>query len=182
SFTGDTNREPRNVTQQLQAPATKGSLGIDLTAAVNVTMTTTAVHKISTGIAGLAGLIVLPEVIDSDYTGEIMSAAYTLTPPLIIRKGTTIAQLVLYLKVATEKDVFTKATERLNRAFGSTGDALVNLVQQMRQRPMIQRLLQKNSEQQTLRALMNTGADVTIVSRHHWPQSWPLTPVTDSIQ
>ena len=29
-----------------------------------------------------AGLIVLPGVIDADYTGEIMVCVYTLTPPL----------------------------------------------------------------------------------------------------
>lgn len=41
--------------------------------------------------SGLAGLIVLPAVIDADFTGEIMICAYTLNPSLTITKGTRIA-------------------------------------------------------------------------------------------
>ncbi|KAL2307732.1 hypothetical protein Nmel_000708, partial [Mimus melanotis] len=37
--------------------------------------------------AGLAGLIVLPGIIDADYIGEIQVCAYTLAPPLTISNG-----------------------------------------------------------------------------------------------
>ncbi|NWS09581.1 POK9 protein, partial [Motacilla alba] len=114
--------------------------------------------------ASMAGLIVLPGVIDADFTGEIMIVAYTLTPPLIVKKGTRIAQLVLYLKVCTESDVFRKAPKRGDKGFGSTGDTLVNLVQQMKQRPMISLLLKKENHQVKVLAMLDTGADVTIIS------------------
>ncbi|NWS66221.1 POK9 protein, partial [Crotophaga sulcirostris] len=162
----------------------RGSLGIDLAAAVDVTLTTTAVHKIPSGVkgpvyaansllgallighssAGTAGLIVLPGVIDADYTGEIMIAAYTLTPPLVIKQGTRIAQLVLYQKVATKKDIFRNAPRRKDGGFGSTGHALVNLVQQMKHRPLIDIQLSKDGEKRTIKVMLDTGADITIIS------------------
>lgn len=72
-------------------------MGIDLAAAVDVTLINQAVYQILTGVigpiyasnsaldallvgrslAGLTGLILLPGVIDADYTGEIQVCAYT---------------------------------------------------------------------------------------------------------
>ncbi|RMC09667.1 hypothetical protein DUI87_13453 [Hirundo rustica rustica] len=121
----DTNGRP-NTIKQLPPPATRGSLGIDLAAAVDVTLINSRVQRIPTGVTGpiydknsalgalllgrsstgLARLIVLPGVIDEDYTGEIQVVAYALHPPMTIKKGTRIAQLVLYTKEAVESDVF----------------------------------------------------------------------------
>ncbi|RMC20449.1 hypothetical protein DUI87_01299 [Hirundo rustica rustica] len=121
----DTNGRP-NAIKQLPPPATRGSLGIDLAAAVDVTLIDSRVQRIPTGVTGpiydknsalgalllgrsstgLAGLIVLPGVIDADYTGEIKVVAYALHPPMTIKKGTCIAQLVLYTKEAVKSDVF----------------------------------------------------------------------------
>ncbi|XP_023777953.1 uncharacterized protein LOC111925679 [Cyanistes caeruleus] len=140
-----------NFIQQLNPPATRGSLGIDLAASADVTLINNTIHKIPTGVtgpiysatsefgalligrssAGVAGLIFLPGVIDADYTSEIQVCAYTLAPPLTIRKGTRIAQLVLFQKVATAKDIFQSAPRRGARGFGSRGDTVVNLIQQM---------------------------------------------------
>ncbi|NWZ86958.1 POK9 protein, partial [Poecile atricapillus] len=162
----------------------RGSLGLDLAASVDVTLIDTSVRKIPTGVtgpiysatsalgvlligrssAGMAGLIVLPGVIDADYTGEIQVCAYTLAPPLTIKKGTRIAQLVLLQKVATEKDIFRSAPERGAKGFGSTGDTVVNLVQQMSHRPVIEITLCHGSRQQRVKMMLDTGADVTIVS------------------
>ncbi|NXV73294.1 POK9 protein, partial [Atlantisia rogersi] len=161
----------------------RGSLGIDLAAAVDVTITTTAVHKIPTGVKGpiydinsaigalligrssavSAGLIVLPGVIDADYTGEIMIAAFTLTPPLVITKGTRLAQLVIYTK-ACELGGSQKAPIRGDRGFGSTGNTIINLVQKMQQRPMVSLQLQCDLITCRVQAMMDTGADVTIIS------------------
>ncbi|XP_014118547.1 PREDICTED: deoxyuridine 5'-triphosphate nucleotidohydrolase-like [Pseudopodoces humilis] len=121
----DTSCRPNSI-QQLNPPATRGSLGINLAASVDITLIDTSVRKIPTGVtgpvysatsalgalligrssAGIAGLIVLPGVIDADYIGEIQVCAYTLAPPLTIKRGTKIAQLVLFQKVATEKIFF----------------------------------------------------------------------------
>ncbi|XP_023784047.1 uncharacterized protein LOC111930275 [Cyanistes caeruleus] len=103
-----------NSIQQLNPSVTRGSLGIDLAASVDVTLIDSTIRKIPTGVtgpvysvtsalgalltgrssAGIAGLIVLTGVIDADYTGEIQMCAYTLASPLTIKKGTRIAQLV----------------------------------------------------------------------------------------
>ncbi|NXA44283.1 POK9 protein, partial [Eudromia elegans] len=162
----------------------RGSLGIDLAAAIDVTLIDNSVHKIPTGVtgpvhsttsvlgalligrssAGIGGLIVLPGVIDADFTGEIQVCAYTLAPPLTIRRGTRIAQLVLYQKVRAEKDIFRKAPERGAQGFGSTGDVVVNLVQQMKHRPMIEVILCQKMSRQSIKVMLDTGADVTIIS------------------
>lgn len=117
---GDTSSRP-NAVQQLDPPATTASLAIDSAAAVAVTLINQTACQIPTGVtraiyasdsalaalltgkssAGLAGLIVLPGVIDADYTGEIQVRAYTLSPPLPISKATRIAQLILYLTIPT---------------------------------------------------------------------------------
>ncbi|KFZ49489.1 hypothetical protein N321_00091, partial [Antrostomus carolinensis] len=161
-----------------------GSLGIDLAAAVDVTLVDNTVYKIPTGVtgpiysttsslgalllgrssAGLAGLFVLPGVIDADYTGEIQVCAYTLAPPLTVKKGTRIAQLLLYPKVGFEKDISQKAPERKDQGFGSTGNTVVNLVQQMKFRPMIDITLCQETKQQKVTVMLDTGADVTIIS------------------
>ncbi|NXD47121.1 POK9 protein, partial [Copsychus sechellarum] len=162
----------------------RGSLGIVLAAAVDVALINQTVHPIPTGVtgpiyasdsalgallvgrssAGLAGLIVLPGVIDADYTGEIQVCASTLTPPLPISKGTRIAQLILYSKIATERDVFRTTPQRGTRGFGSTGDTVGNLVQQMKMRPMVKVTLQSGTVQNQVTVMLDTGADIAIIS------------------
>uniref|UniRef100_A0A8C6YU31 dUTPase-like domain-containing protein n=1 Tax=Nothoprocta perdicaria TaxID=30464 RepID=A0A8C6YU31_NOTPE len=76
--------------------------------------------------AGVAGLIVLPGVIDADYTGEIMVAVYTLNPPLIIPKGTRIAQLLIFKRQDPEVPLPSAVLDRGGQGFGSTGDTYKN--------------------------------------------------------
>ncbi|NWZ86905.1 POK9 protein, partial [Poecile atricapillus] len=162
----------------------RGSLGIDLAASVDVTLIDSTIHKTPTGVtgpiysatsalgalligrssAGVAGLTILPGVTDADYTGEIQICAYTLSPPLTIRKGTRITQLVLFKKVATEKDIFQSAPGHEARGFGSTGDTVVNLVQEMNHRPVVEITLCQRMKQQKVKMMLDTEADATIVS------------------
>ncbi|NWT06773.1 POK9 protein, partial [Mionectes macconnelli] len=162
----------------------RGNLRIDLAEAVDVTLTTTTVHKIPTGIkgpvydeqsevgalligrssAGTAGLIVLLGVIDVDFMGEILITAFTLKPPLVITKGTCIAQLVVYTKHTVHNDNSTTRPSRGNRGFRSTGNTVVNLVQKMQQRPMVPLQLTCQMKTCCVHAMMDTGADVTIFS------------------
>lgn len=184
---------------QLPAPATRGSLGIDLAAAVNVTLKNQSVQKIPTGThgpisrdkdlgalligrssAGVAGLIVLPGVIDADYTGETMVCAYTLTPPLTITAGTRIAQLVVYKSIFTHETA--QLPERGDRGFGSTQDAIVSLVHQMKTRPMVVLTLAMERSTVQVSVTLDTGADVTIISQQKWPRSWPLVNAIDAVQ
>ncbi|KFP00418.1 hypothetical protein N300_13662, partial [Calypte anna] len=110
---------------------------------------------------GIAGLIVLPGVIDADCTGEIMTTCFTLTPPLVVKAGTRIAQLVLLSKMSLGKSA---SVARGAQGFGSSGSALVTLVQQMKTRPIVDVQLIAGNETKTLSMMLDTGADVTIVS------------------
>ncbi|XP_068856710.1 deoxyuridine 5'-triphosphate nucleotidohydrolase-like [Aphelocoma coerulescens] len=95
-------------------PATQGSLGVDVATSIEVTLTdrqvtlipTTAKGPLSSDGPHLGGLlvgrsstswqgvVVLPGVIDADYTGEIKIMAYALQPPVTIPQGSCIAQIV----------------------------------------------------------------------------------------
>ncbi|NXW68839.1 POK9 protein, partial [Hirundo rustica] len=162
----------------------RGSLEIDLAAAVDVTLIDSRVQRFPPGVTGpiydknsalgallvgrsstgLSGLIVLPGVLDADYTGEIQVVAYAFHPSMTIKKGTRIAQLVLYTKEAVKSDIFQSAPQRGSQGFGSTGEALVNLVQQMKNRPLITLNLSWGTWEHTLSEVMtDTGADVTIL-------------------
>ncbi|NWV84039.1 POK9 protein, partial [Dasyornis broadbenti] len=160
-----------------------GSLGINVAAAVTTILKDTKVHKIPTGItrplveitsgigalligrssSGLAGLIVLPGVIDADCTGEITVCAYTLSPPLTITVGTHIAQLVLYSKVDAGDEIHCRPY-RGARGFGSTGNTIISLVQEMKQRPMVQVTLQTQARSILVVVMLDTGADVLTIN------------------
>ncbi|NXC30020.1 POK9 protein, partial [Campylorhamphus procurvoides] len=158
-----------------------GSLGLDLAAAVTVTLTSTAPQKIPTttfgplhpqkivgalligrSSSGLHGLCVLPGVIDADYCGQICVVAYPIQPPLIVQKGTRIAQLVLLSRhPATPTPV---DSDRKDQGFGSTGNYVVNLVQQLSSRPQITVIAKQRAQTQKFHMLCDTGADVTILA------------------
>ncbi|KFP05979.1 hypothetical protein N300_13749, partial [Calypte anna] len=156
-----------------------GSLGRDVPASIDVTLTSTQVQRILTGIhgpvyhensavgallidrssTGVAGLVVLPGVIDADYTGEIMITCFTLTQ--IIKAGTQIAQLVLLPKMNLGKNA---SVARGTQGFGFSGSTPVTLVQQMKTRPIVIVQLATGSEIKTLSMMMDNGADVTIIN------------------
>ncbi|XP_068856587.1 deoxyuridine 5'-triphosphate nucleotidohydrolase-like [Aphelocoma coerulescens] len=95
-------------------PATRGSLGVGVATSIEVTLTdrqvtlipTTAKGPLSSDGPRLGGLlvgqsstswqgvVVLPGVIDADYTGEIKIMAYALQPPVIIPQGSRMAQII----------------------------------------------------------------------------------------
>ncbi|NWH68214.1 POK9 protein, partial [Geococcyx californianus] len=160
----------------------RGSLGVDLAAAVNITLKDSTVHKIPTGVfglvvevdssfgalllgrssTGLAVLIVLPGVIDADYTGEIIICAYTLFHTLTIKAGQRIAQLMFIDKPAGE-EIHTRPY-RKDCGFGSTGETVVNFVQQMKLWTMVTITMLNDIEAHQITAVMDTGTDVTIIS------------------
>lgn len=132
----------------LPAPATPGSAGIDLCAAIgaDVALQRFTVQSIKTGLAlalptgyqaevrarsGLArrhGLIVVnaPGTIDADYRGEIEVLLMLLgDAPLTLRRGDRIAQLVITPCVhpAFERVQTLPPSQRGSGGFGSTGSA-----------------------------------------------------------
>ncbi|NXU78739.1 POK9 protein, partial [Oreotrochilus melanogaster] len=158
-----------------------GSLGLDLATAIDVTFVDNKPQKIPTGItspvkyggkpcgalvlgrssAGLKGLFVLPGLIDSDYTGEICIVAMTWTLPMMIPKGSRIAQLVLTQQL-TDAAAASSTFAHGAAGFGFTGEVAL-LCLPMDQRPKAPILLERQQDQCRLTALLDTGADITIV-------------------
>ncbi|NXM09842.1 DUT nucleotidohydrolase, partial [Tyrannus savana] len=159
-----------------------GSLGLDLAAAVDTILFTTEPQTISTGVQGpliinnktmgallvgrsslsLAGLFVLPGVIDADYAGEIKIMAYTPFPPIKIEQGQRIAQLIPLPQFTSKLCPLTQK-DRGERGFGSTGHNIL-LTLDLSSRPKQPIVLQWENEQYRLDALLDTGADSSIIS------------------
>lgn len=126
--------------------------------------------------AGLKGLIVIPGIIDADFTGQICIMAYTLHPPMTVPQGSRIAQIVIlsnaHPELKTEHENEPNRPIRGDRGFGSTG-AAVCFTMTLGERPVQSVTLQHNGQQRTIQALVDTGADVTIVAAAIWPREWP---------
>ncbi|KGL75095.1 hypothetical protein N309_09178, partial [Tinamus guttatus] len=155
-----------------------GSLGINLATAINVTlidqnpvriptMTRGPLHTsrqrmgallLGRSSSGLRGIIILPAVIDSDYTGTIEITSYTLFPPLIIPKGSRIAQLVPLENLAAWVCPLTPSTPvRGDAGFGSKGPVAC-LTLHMQKRPTLTVTLIHQGERVTTEALLDTGS------------------------
>ena len=117
--------------------ASKRSAGLDLYSSVDVCTEVGSIKKINTGIcvslpgnscgfirdkSSLAakGLLTLGEVIDNDYTGEIIIIMTSLIEPIKIKQGQKIAQLIvsniMYPEIKVIK--FLKSTESNDKGFG----------------------------------------------------------------
>ncbi|NWZ99966.1 POK9 protein, partial [Nesospiza acunhae] len=193
----DTNCRDSSAIFCLQ-PATAGSLGLDLAAAVDVTLMTPHPVKIPTGVYGplriqncnygalllgrssvsSMGLFVLPGVIDADFTGEIQIMAYTPFPPLTVKKGQRIAQLIP-LPQLTSMIPPSCAQSRGDKGFGSSGIACLTM--DLHTRPKKQVQLSYKDQTIVLWGLLDTGADTSIVAPEYWPKQWPCAPTTSTI-
>ncbi|KFO57587.1 hypothetical protein N302_07894, partial [Corvus brachyrhynchos] len=159
-----------------------GSLGLDLATTVDIVLANKEVICAPTGGCGplkhngqtygalligrssaaLKGLLVIPGLIDADYTGEIKIMVQAQFPPLIIPASSKIAQLVPLPHLI--QDANSCALEpRGNRGFGSTG-GLALLTVPMNSRPVVRITLSHGPEGIHLRALLDSGADITIIS------------------
>ncbi|NWH67325.1 POK9 protein, partial [Geococcyx californianus] len=159
----------------------RGSLGLDLATAVDVTLIDGRPQKIPTGIKGplaingqccgalllgrssssLRGLFVLPGLIDKDYEGEICIMAQTHFPPLHIPAHSKIAQLIPLPHLAA--DIAEGTPERGTGNFGSTG-SLALLTLPLAQRPVATVVFARQDDSITLSALLDSGADLTIMA------------------
>ncbi|NWX65979.1 POK9 protein, partial [Promerops cafer] len=180
-------------------PATSGSLGLDLAAAVDTTLMTTSPVKIATRVRGpvtiqgrtigallirrssatIMGLFVLPGVTDADYHGEICIIAQTPFPPVTIQQGQRIAQLVPLPQLT--RGMKPEQTEsRAERRFRSTG-GLVLLTLDLNSRPKKTVKIKYQGKEQTLTGLLHTRADSSIIAPNFWPCHWPLHPATATV-
>ncbi|NWR47326.1 POK9 protein, partial [Regulus satrapa] len=160
----------------------RGSLGLDLAATVDVTLIDNRPQKVSTGVKGpliingqaqsalhlgrssssLKGLFVLLGVIDSNFQGEICIIVQTQFPSMHIPKGSKFAQLVP-LQQLTDAVAAGSTKERGVGGFGFTG-GLALLTIPMNHHPVVSATLVHEGESLQLPVLLDTGADLTLVS------------------
>ncbi|NXM21583.1 POK9 protein, partial [Ploceus nigricollis] len=156
-----------------------GSARLDLATSITVTLLDSSVHLLPTGIFGprgpqksallvgkssttLLGLFVLPGVIDSDSVGEIEIMAWTPFPPCTVPQCTRIAQLILFSHNLSSS--LTECNTRVEE-FGSTGTPQILWVQTISDEcPTCKYTLSLKGEQITLTGILDTGADVTVIS------------------
>ena len=117
--------------------APEESASLDLYSSIDVDIQVGSIKKVNTGIcislpensygsirdrSSLAskGLLTLGEVIDKDYTGEIIVIMTFLIKPIKIKEGQKIAQLIVsnIMYPEIKKAKFLKDTERNNKGFG----------------------------------------------------------------
>ncbi|NWU38602.1 POK9 protein, partial [Hylia prasina] len=155
------------------------STGLDLATSIIVMLLDSSVHLLPTGIFGppgpqtsallvgrssttLLGLFVLPGVIDSDSVREIKIMAWTPFPPCTVPQGTCIAQLILFSHNSSPPS--TECNTRVG-GFGSTGIPQILWVQEIsNKRPTYKWTLSLQGQQVMLTGILDTGADVSIVS------------------
>ncbi|NXC45442.1 POK9 protein, partial [Penelope pileata] len=156
-----------------------GSAGVDLETAADVTLVTSEVRLLNSMVKGplgyglcalllgrsstsRQGIFVIPGVIDADYTGVIKIMVYALTPPVSIPKGSCTAQPIPFLPCVP----WPGDKERGDRGFGSTGSPQVYFTMDIsKTKPEITvTMIEKGGDQKMLKMMLDTGADVTVVS------------------
>lgn len=69
---------------------------------------------------------------------------------------------------------------RGEKGFGSTGHAIL-FTQRLNDRPKMSISLSCGNHTVSISPILDTGADVTIVSEKKWPQHWPLQAPTGQV-
>ena len=160
--------------------ATSGSAAANLPLADNVLLSPGGgIYKLKTNVFGplpkgtfglilgrssaaLRGLTIIPGVIDSDYVGEILIMVSTSTT-LSLLAGEHIAQILLlpyhpFLALPNER----------TGGFRNTGRRIFWEMLIKDSRPVLSLIIQGKS----FEGLVDTGADVSIISSQQWPQDW----------
>ncbi|NXQ04692.1 POK9 protein, partial [Vidua macroura] len=156
-----------------------GSAGLDLATSITVMLLDSSAHLLPAGIFGppgpqksallvgrssttLLGFFVLLEVIDSESVGEIKIMAWTPFPPCTVPQGTHIAQLIPFSRNLSS--TLTECNTRVG-GFCCTGTPQILWAQTISdERPTCKCTLSSQGEQMTLTGILDTGADVTVIS------------------
>ena len=116
------------------------------------------------------GITVNPGVVDSDYKGEIqiMMSSQILWQ---FKKGDKIAQLLLlpYISINSSNDVQTGR-------FGSTNQKQCFWTSLVSDFARLTINIKINGKR--FSGLLDTGSDITIISKHSWPKSWPVQKIS----
>ncbi|RMC08065.1 hypothetical protein DUI87_15539 [Hirundo rustica rustica] len=179
--------------------STCSSAGLDVCTAATVVIDSCGVHKIpldafgpvgggmSAFLMGMSsatsqGIMVHLGFIDADFTGQIYAMVSTPThPPITIPEGTRLTQLVPF------KSSVRRAENRLWRdgSFGSTGPPQVHwtavLTKDCPEKVCTLSIPCATLSEIRLRGLLDTGADIIILSLAAWPLEWPLELVQTSV-
>lgn len=123
------------------------------------------------GSLTMQGLVVYPGLIDEHHIPEVQVLCSSPQGIFSIKKGDRIAQLLLLpgpysLPGPTKKPM------------GSTGSDSAYLAVQLNTRPKM--CLWINGKR--FEGILDTGADKSIISSRWWPQTWPITKSSHSLQ
>lgn len=171
--------------------ATPGSAGLDLSSSTYTVLTPEmGMQALPTGVFGplpsgtmglilgrssttMKGILVAPGVIDADYTGEIKVMVHSPSTISVIQSGQRIAQLLLLPYIKKGKSM---AQSRKTRGFGSSDAYWIQAIGQGR--PELK--LQINGK--TFQGLLDTGADVSVITEDQWPKAWPKQATVTQLQ
>ena len=119
------------------------------------------------------GITIHPGVIDSSYKGEIqiMMSSQILWQ---FKKGDKIAQLLLlpYISINSSNNVQTDRFDSTNKK-----QSLWTLLVSKYALPNVN--IKINGKR--FSGLLDTGSDITIISKHLWPKSWPVQKISCQI-
>lgn len=124
----------------------------------------------------LRGLIVLPGVIDQDFTGQVQIMCSSPRGIFPIAPGDRIAQLLILPSL--HHNYASKEVPRGSRGFGSSNIDSVYLTMHLDKRPT----LTLQIEGKYFDGVLDTGADKSIISSTWWPTSWPTQSSAHSLQ
>lgn len=114
------------------------------------------------------GVRVHTRILDNNGDDKVQVMVSTAIP-WKIKKGDRIAQILILPRVQKKKD----RNNFRQKRFNTTGGAGVFLSEKvLEERPTCQVIINGKS----FRGLIDTGADVSIISHLHWPDTWPLQP------
>lgn len=123
----------------------------------------------------LRGIQVHPGVIDQDSQGEIKIMTSVKQGMVAIPKGERIAQLILLPSAHTPAKIL--KPERGEGGLASTGPA-VFWTADMTDRPQLVIYV----EDRPFKGILDTGADLSILSGAFWPKAWPRETAPATLQ
>lgn len=124
----------------------------------------------------LRGLIVHPGVIDQDFEGVVKIMCSSPRGISAISPGDCIAQLLI---LPSLHSMFpSKDKVRGKKGFGSSGGNNAFISFELGTRPT----LELKIEGKLFKGLLDTGADITIMSTTWWPKQWPINRSHQTLQ
>ncbi|KAL6058772.1 hypothetical protein STEG23_008626, partial [Scotinomys teguina] len=116
----------------------------------------------------LRGLVITPGIVDADYEGEIKVLTSAQNGVIVIPEGERLAQMILIPIIPTSNPPL--KGHRGTKGFGSTRSPEDFWVTDMQERPK----LTLNIDGKQFCGILDTGADMSILSMEHWPKGWQL--------